>query len=247
ALQAAFDAGARSLAVAGDDATFDEAVTAIVARPDHAELRLTIIPLRDSDFARTFGLPQDPSKACDHVRSDSVYETDVARVTGPAGERYLARVGGVGFGARMSARELSLPAMLGRGRRFAAFWLALAGSRPAPIRVFVGERNRFEGEAWDVIIGNCQFFGGLRVSPRSFPGDGSIEVLVRTGQRAEAFRKMPLMYSGEHVPSDEIFEFRGKQIRIESDREVPVHIDGVPWGTTPVSFEVIPQAFLLSV
>jgi len=246
-LDAALEGGARSLVVAGDDTSFDEAVAAIMARPDHAQLRLTIAPLRGSDFARTFGLPQDPLRACEHVRSESVYETDVARVTSSAGERYLVRVAGVGFGARMSARETSLPAFLGRGRRFLGFWAGLAGSRPSVVRVSIGSRERFEGEAWDVIVGNCQFFGGLRVSPRSFPGDGSIEVLVRTGSRSEAFRRMPLMFKGEHVPSDEIFEFRGKTVSIGSDREIPVHVDGVPWGTTPVSFEVVPQAFLLSV
>lgn len=246
-LEAALDSGSRSLAVAGDDASFDEAVATIMTRPDHGQVRLTIIPLRDSDFARTFGLPQEPLRACEHASSDSVYEMDVVKVTASAGERFLVRVAGVGFSARMTSQELSLPSFLGRGRRFLGFWVGLSRSRPRVIRVSVGSRQRFEGEAWDVVVGNCQFFGGLRVSPRSFPGDGSIEILVRTGSRSQAFRKMPLMFSGEHVPSDEIFEFRAKTASVESDRKVPFHIDGVPWGTTPVSFEVVPQAFLLSV
>ena len=246
-LEAALDGSSRSLAVAGDDTSFDQAVAAIMARPDHEQVRLTIIPLRDSDFARTFGLPQEPLRACEHARSESVYEMDVARLTSSAGERFLVRVAGVGFSARMTSQELALPAFLGRGRRFLGFWAGLARSRPSEMRVSVGSRQRFEGEAWDVVVGNCQFFGGLRVSPRSFPGDGSIEILVRTGSRSQAFRKMPLMFSGEHVPSDEIFEFRAKTARVESDRPVPLHVDGVPWGTTPVSFEVVPRAFLLSV
>ena len=246
-LEAALDAGCRSLAVVGDDTSFDEAATAIMARPDHESLRLTIIPLRDSDFARTFGLPQDALRACEHARSDSVYEMDVAKVTSSAGERFLVRVAGIGFSARMTSQELSLPRFLGRGRRFLGFWIGLARSGSRAVRVSVGSRERFEGEAWDVIVGNCQFFGGLRISPRSFPGDGSIELLVRTGSRSLAFRQMPLMFRGEHVPSDEILEFRAKTAKVESDREIPLHVDGVPWGTTPVSFEVVPRAFLLSV
>lgn len=248
ALRAALDDGARSIVVVGNDTSFDEAVAVISGRSDHTELRLTIVPIEDSDFARTFGLPQDPVRACAHAASGSVYEMDVVRVSNPAGERVLVRVAGVGFSARMAAKERALPRFLGRGRRFLAFWMGLSRSQATGIELFVGGRSRFREPAWDVIIGNCQFFGGgLRVSPRSFPGDGSIEALVRTGQRSEAFRKMPLMFNGEHVPSDGIFEFRGKELRIEADREVPVHIDGVPWGTTPVSFEVIPQALQLSV
>lgn len=248
ALRSALDAGVRSIAVVGNDTSFDEAAAALVRRPDHAELRLTIVPIEESDFARTFGLPQDPVRACAHIATDSVYEMDVVRAVTSAGERVLVRVAGVGFGARMAAKELAFPRFLGRGGRFIAFWMALARSRATGVELFVGDRSRFDDESWDVIVGNCQFFGGgLRVSPRSFPGDGSIEALVRTGPRSEAFRKLPLMYSGEHVPSDEIFEFRGKELRIEAARDQPVHIDGVPWGTTPASFEVVPKAFLLSV
>jgi diacylglycerol kinase family enzyme len=248
AFEALLDRGARSLAVVGNDTSFDEAVAALMTRADHAELRLTIIPIEGSDLARTFGLPQDPVRASAHASSDSVYEMDVARVSTSAGDRVLVRVAGVGFSARMAAKERALPVALGRGRRFLAFWLGLAGSRANGVEVFVGDRSRFKEQAWDVTIGNCQFFGGgLRVSPRSFPGDGSIEALVSTGQRSGAFRKMPLMFNGEHVPSDDIFEFRGKTLRIESERREPVHVDGIPWGTTPVSLEVVPKAFLLSV
>ena len=40
----------------------------------------------------------------------------------------------------------------------------------------------------EVVVGNCQWSRhGLRVSPRSFPGDGFLDLLIMTGPKSQAF------------------------------------------------------------
>jgi diacylglycerol kinase family enzyme len=221
-------------------------------REDHSDLSLGVIPTADCDLMRTFGLPQDPLRACAHLTGTEEYEMDIgkATATGPDGEQIsssFASIGGAGFGAKALIHASAMPGRPGRVGRFVSFWTALAGSPTTEVEISV-DRKRYSGPAYDVVIGNCQFFaGGLRMSPRSYPGDGILDVLVMTGPRSGAFSQLPKMYRGEHVPSDAISELRGREIRIVSERALPVHADGEAMGTTPASFSVVPKALKLKV
>ena len=105
------------------------------------------------------------------------------------------------------------------------------------------DNREHELRAWSVIVGNGQFDAGLRMSPRSFPGDGVLDVLAFVGPKGEAYRLLPRIFRhGDHIPDDGIKELRIRIAgRIDADRPMPVVIDGAPLGTTPVGFQVVPQ------
>lgn len=239
--------GDRFLVAVGNDTTVHEIANAMMAREDHALLSLGLIPVSDSDILRTFGLPQDPLQACRHISGEDYYELDAGLITvatadGSDRTRYFVNIAQAGFGARTLDREARLPRSLGRARHFLGFWTGLAASRSVDVSVTVG-RKSYQGPAYDIVVGNCQFFGGgLRLSPRSYPGDGAVDVLVMRGPRSDAFRKLPKMYRGEHVPSPAIVELSGSEVLIESEHPMPVHADGVVLGVTPASVRVVPNA-----
>jgi diacylglycerol kinase family enzyme len=123
----------------------------------------------------------------------------------------------------------------------------MAATRPQDVEVLV-DRKEWRGRAWNVVVGNCQFAGGgIRVSPRSFPGDGVLDVLVHHGPKSEAFTLLPRMYTGEQVPNPHIRELRGRRVRISADRPLPVVADGEVLGTTPATFQVLPEALTLKI
>ena len=248
----ALESGARFLVAVGNDSTVRETVNAMMERADHADLLLGVIPTADCDLMRTFGLPQDPLRACAHLTGPEEYELDIgtAVATGADGEQVtssFAIIGGVGFGSKMLSRASAMPKFLGRIRRFLAFWTALAGSPIGEVEISI-DRKSYSGPAYDVIVGNCQFFGGgLRMSPRSYPGDGILDVLVMKGPRSAAFTQMPKMYRGEHIPSDDVTELRGREVRISSQKAQLVHADGKILGTTPAAFSVTAKALKLKI
>jgi diacylglycerol kinase family enzyme len=248
----ALEAGSRFLVAIGDDSTVREVVDAMMERDDHPDLMLGVIPTSDCDLMRTFGLPQDPLQACAYLSGAEEYALDIgtAVATGPQGDRVTARfaiIAEVGFGAEVLLRTSNLPSFLGRGRRFLAFWAGLARSRTRIVEVTVGGKV-YEGPAYNLVVGNCQFFGGgLRMSPRSYPGDGILDVLVMTGPRSEAFTQLPKMSRGEHIPSSTISELRGREVRVACKKALPVHADGKVLGTTPASFSLTPKALRLKV
>lgn len=216
----------------GDRAVAEDAVLGVV--PAGAEC----------GFVSTFGLPGDAARATAVLAGERLFPIDVGKIT-CVGEgdtrvvRYFANLAQVGFGAASRARAERFPGFLGRGRRFLGFWLTLARTRLVPFRVEVGAKT-WEGRATNVVVGNCQYEGGgLRLSPRSWPSDGLLDVVVMTGPRSDQFTMLPLMYRGEQVPHPHIVEMKGKTVRIEAEHPVPAEADGVVVGTTPASFEVI--------
>lgn len=203
------------------------------------------------DFIRTFGLPGDATRAGGHLAGDNTYPLDVIKITyaGPDGEqltRYSVNVAEAGLGGAVAARAERLPRFLGQSRYFLAFWLTLPRFKLTEVRV-EAEKKAYEGPAYLVVLGNCQYYGGgMKISPRSYPGDGILDALVFKGPKSDSFTMLPRIYRGEHVPHDHIAELRAKgAVRVESVRPLPIEADGEVLGTTPATFEILPQPILL--
>jgi YegS/Rv2252/BmrU family lipid kinase len=197
------------------------------------------------DFIRTFGLPGDATRACYHLTGDNTYPLDIGRVryTTASGERearYFVNVAEAGLGAAVAARAERMSSRLGQSKYFVGFWLTLPGFRLANVRV-QADRRTYEGPAYMVVVGNAQYYGGgMKVSPRSYPGDGVLDVLVFKGPRSDSFTLLPKIYRGEHVPNDHVEELRVRhELTIEADRPLPIEADGEILGTTPASVDVL--------
>jgi diacylglycerol kinase family enzyme len=188
-----------------------------------------------------------------HLAGTGTYPFDVMKiaVTSEAGERvvrYAHNVAEVGFHAAATIATGS-SARFANARRFVGFWRAYAHSprRSVTIRT---DRSAVETPAWSIVIGNGQFTdGGIRLSPRSFPGDGVLDALVFTGPRSDAYRMLPRIFRhGDHLPDPHIRELRAKlTIDVTASHPMPVVADGRRLGTTPVTFQVVPQQILLKV
>jgi len=251
---AALDEGFRFLAEVGDDATVNDFVNGIFrdGRPIVEEPVLAVLAAESGcDLVRSFGLPGDVDGAASHLVGDTIYPFDVMKIaaTNAGGRtlRYGHNVAEVGFHAAAALPPEVAAERFGRVRRFTRFWTAYLRSGVRELRLGVDAKERTMS-GWSVVVGNGQFAdGGMRLSPRSFPGDGVIDGLVFTGPRADAYRLLPRVFRhGDHVPDPNIQEVRAKiSLRVDADRPMPVVADGRPVGTTPVSFQVVPQPILL--
>jgi diacylglycerol kinase family enzyme len=74
-----------------------------------------------------------------------------------------------------------------------------------------------------------------------------MDVLIHHGPRSEAFTLLPKVYQGEQVPHPNIKEYRARTVRINSDRPLPLEADGEILGTTPASFEILPEVLTLKI
>ncbi len=251
----ALESGCRFLVAVGGDGTVHEVVNGMFQddRPLAPGAVLGVVAAGSGcDLIRTFGLPGDATRACLHLTGDSTYPMDVIKVTYTEGEerrtRYSINIAEAGLGAAVAARAERLPPVLGQAKYFVGFWLTLPRYRITQVRV-QADRRVYEGPAVTVVVGNGQFYGGgMRVSPRSYPGDGALDVLVFKGPKSDSFTMIPRIYRGEHVPHDHIAELRARvAVRVEGERPLPIEADGEILGTTPAVFQVIPQAIRFKV
>jgi diacylglycerol kinase (ATP) len=244
--------GTRFLVAVGNDRTVQDVVNGMFAqgRPLVEDAVLGLVPAgTGSDLVMSFGLPDDTEGACVHLDGANTYPFDVMKVVyaGQRGERvtrYAANLAEVGMGGEIGRRVDGRP---GNRRRFLAFWSAWLRSKPSVVTVSVDTKS-WEGRAFNVIVGNGQFTsGGLRMSPRSFPGDGVLDALIFTGPRSDAYTMLPKIYRhGDHIPDPNIKEMRAKiRIAVDAERPLPLVADGVPLGTTPATFQVVPQRIQL--
>jgi YegS/Rv2252/BmrU family lipid kinase len=246
--------GERFIVAVGGDGTVQEVVNGMVEndRPLAEGSVLGVVAAGSGcDFVRTFGLPQDVPRAVHHLEGERLYAIDLARVDytedGRTVTRYVPNIAECGLGGAVVRRAERLPRWLGRSRYFWAFWLSMRGYRAGHISVRA-DRKSWEGRASNVVIANGQFYGGgMKISPRSYPGDGLLDIQISTGPKSEAFTMIPKVYRGEHVPHPHIKEMRGKSITVEADRPLPIEGDGEVLGTTPATFTVIPEVVSLKI
>jgi diacylglycerol kinase (ATP) len=252
---AALDEGYRYLAAVGDDGTVQDVVNGMFRNGRtivDSPVLAVVAAGSGCDLVRSFGLPGDVDGASSHLMGENTYELDVMKITargrnGATEVRYAHNVAEVGLHASATAKAAGFPRWMGNGRRFVGFWAAYAGTRRSVLDVVVDGRPQ-QHRAWSVIVGNGQFAdGGLRLSPRSFPGDGVLDALLFTGPKSDAYRLLPRIFRhGDHVPDPGIKELRARvALRIDGPRPLPVVADGSVLGTTPVTFQVVPRQILL--
>lgn len=248
--------GGRYLVAVGGDGTVQQVLNGMFdreGRPLAEDPVLGVVAAGSGcDLVRSFGLPGDTVGAVGHLTGSNTYDFDVVKITatGPGGERvvrYSHNLAEAGFGAAVLRRQSGLPDWTGRARGFLAFWLTFARTRLAQVTV-EADTKVYEGPAYNVVVANAQFTGGgLRLSPRSFPGDGILDALVFRGPRSDAVTMLPRIYRhGDHVPDPHIKEMRAKiRVAVRADRPLPVEADGELLGTTPAIFQIVPRALRL--
>ncbi len=247
-------AGARTVVAAGGDALLNGVVNGMMnGAPSSKDLYLGVVPGKEgNDLSKTFGLAMDVERAVAHVLSEGHYDLDVVkgrwRDGGEERRGYLVNVVQIGVAGASAAATRRVPRALGSGtRRFLGFWIGFAFAGESEVLVRAGRRS-YEGPAHDVIVGNGQFAsGGSRISPRSYPGDGLLDVLIMKGPRSDSFTKLPAIWKGEHLPSPDILEWRAASVSVDADRSLKIEADGSYVGSTPATFEVIPKALRLRV
>ncbi|HZE32919.1 MAG TPA: diacylglycerol kinase family lipid kinase, partial [Actinoallomurus sp.] len=91
---------------------------------------------------------------------------------------------------------------------------------------------------------NSGFYGyGLHVAPDAAVDDGLLDVvIIRHAPRRRFFAVMRELPHGTHVRRPEIEVLRGREIRVEADREIPFGGDGELLGTLPATIRVLAGA-----
>jgi diacylglycerol kinase (ATP) len=236
----------------GGDGTVNEVVNGMA---ETGGVELAVIPRGTGvDFVRTFGIPTDLERAVRVALGGRVRPIDLGRAAyrtweGEGEQRYFANIASAGMSGAIAKRVNE--SHTGFAARASYLWATLAvfsGWQSSEVRVSVDDELR-GGRMFDVIVANCRYFaGGMLILPDASPDDGALDVLlIGDVTKRDLLLTMPKIYRGTHLPHPKAEALRGAAVAIEADERLPVELDGEQPGTTPVRFEVVPQALPLRV
>jgi diacylglycerol kinase (ATP) len=238
----------------GGDGTLNEVLNGFFhnGAPIPTSSKLAMVPLgTGGDFRRTLRIPLD-SRAAIQVLSDGlVRRLDAGCVTyqnldGTTGVRHFINIADAGLGGDVVQQ-------MGNGtKRFgsAAYTLgglrALIGFKNKPMTVEIDHAVHELPKAQQVVVANCQFFGGgMQMAPSASPTDGVFDViLIKNAGKIETMRGMNDFRQGKHLDQNnpKIELMYGKRISVSSPVKVRVDIDGEAVGFLPALFEIQPSA-----
>jgi diacylglycerol kinase (ATP) len=248
--------------VAGGDGTVREVAGALVS----TDVALAIAPFGTfNNLALSLNIPVDPEAICNLIGAGRMRHIDV----GMANEQHaFFEAAGVGVDADLFpiGEEVKSRRFLGLGRairmalmhrqaslelRFdrsvlAAYQNSFRGSelRRKRRRRFRGRKKGVRLRCSFVAIGNGPYYGSnFNVCPGAILDDGLFSIGVyRDFSKLELLRHFWSISGGHRRYHPKMEMFAAKRVEIRSVRRLSVHVDGKPIGTTPVRFEVLPQA-----
>lgn len=223
----------------------DGSVSSTVDFLAHHHATLGLLPLGTAnDFARTLGIPPDLEGACGTIARGKVVDVDL----GLAGENYYVNVASVGLGVEVT-RSLSprLKKRIGPLAYPVAAIKAFFRHQPFSARLAFpdgGHEPRSYGRLLQVAVGNGRFYGGgMVVAPGSGIDDRSLDVYaIRLGRKRDLLGIARYLRSGDFVKSEGVDLFRTPRVKIETEPELPINVDGELVAHTPESFSVAPNA-----
>ena len=223
----------------GGDGTLNECVCGAAGRSNVA---VTHYPSgTGNDFVRCFGEEKDRFRDLNALLDGEVRPLDVIDCNG----RYAVNICSVGIDARIGTevhKYSSLPLLGGKGAYITSAAVNLIKGIRQPLRVVCGGKLYY-GDMSLICACNGSFYGGgFHPVPEARPDDGLLDFLIVKGVSRVAFVKLIGAYSkGRYADMPKIItHVRGDSIRIESEKELAVNVDGEVLRDKTVSIRIVP-------
>ncbi|OMP66188.1 hypothetical protein BTO28_13425 [Domibacillus epiphyticus] len=238
----------KAVAVIGGDGTANAILQDLV----HCETALAILPAGSgNDIARIFGLTNHPGQFVEKLLSSKTKAVDVLK----ANTCYGLTVAGTGLDADIAQRV---------NQAFYKKWLNKIGAgsfaytvgtvlsallfKPFKSIITIDGDQYISDETWLLAFGNTSSYGGgLVICPYAHPVDGVLDVtMLHTVKRGKVlFQLFPMLMRGEPIKKNGVMYKKGKKVSVDTDRPIPVMVDGEEIGTTPVQITVHEKALQL--
>ena len=228
--------GFEKIVAAGGDGTINEVVNGLAG----SSATLGLLPMGTVNvFAMEMGLPSNNLRLCwNIIQGENTRLVDLPSANG----KFFVQLAGVGLDAQV-VKETSLAFKRSFGPLSYLISAAQIAAREPP-RLFIESENASIDEGSFVLIGNGRLYGGpFPFFKQAIIDDGLFDVVVfkQLGYLEIIKYLQDVVFSSEiRVPEIEYFQTR--RLRVTSDQDVPVELDGELVGNCPVEFRVQERA-----
>jgi diacylglycerol kinase (ATP) len=230
--RAAVEEGFDNVIAAGGDGTVNEVVNGIAG----TNAALGLLPLGTMNvFAMELGLPGNDLGRCWKI----IQEAKTRRVDLPsANGKHFVQLAGVGFDAQV-VKETSRAFKRSFGPLSYVMSAAQIAARQPP-RLRIESENAVTEEGSFVLVGNGRLYGGpFPFFKQAIIDDGLLDVLVfKRLNYIEIVRYLQDVIFSSQITSPEVEYFQTKSLKVSSEGDVPVEVDGELVGNCPVEFDI---------
>jgi len=232
----AVEEGFTRIVAAGGDGTVSQVANGLAG----SNATLGVLPMGSVNvFAMELGLPLHNLQRC----WDVIEDTNVRLVDMPsANEKYFVQLAGVGLDAQV-VKETSLAFKRSFGPLSYLISAAHIAARQPP-KLFIESEHTPVEEGSFVLIGNGRLYGGpFPFFKHAITDDGLFDVVVfkRLGY-LEIIKYLQDVVFSSDIKVPEIEYFQTRQLRITSEQDVPLELDGELAGSCPVDFRIRKRA-----
>jgi len=230
--QRAIDEGFTRIVAAGGDGTVNQVANGLADR----KAALGVLPMGSVNvFAMELGLPLYNLRRC----WDIIEDTNIRQIDLPiANGRYFVQLAGVGLDAQV-VKETSLAFKRSFGPLSYLISAAQIAARQPP-KLFIESAETSVEEGSFVLVGNGRLYGGpFPFFKHAITDDGLFDVVVfkRLGYLEIVKYLQDVVFSSD-IKVPEIEYFQTRQLRITSEQDVPLELDGELAGNCPVDFRI---------
>lgn len=232
----AVEEGFTRIVAAGGDGTVSQVANGLAG----SDATLGVLPMGSVNvFAMELGLPVLNLQRC----WDLIEDTNVRLVDLPsANGKHFVQLAGVGLDAQV-VKETSLAFKRSFGPLSYLISAAQIAARQPP-RLFIESEHSPVKEGSFVLIGNGRLYGGpFPFFKHALIDDGLFDVVVftRLGY-LEIIKYLQDVVFSSDIKVPEIEYFQTRQLRITSEQDVPLELDGELAGNCPVDFQIRARA-----
>jgi len=232
----AVEAGFTRIVAAGGDGTVSQVANGLIG----SNATLGVLPMGTVNvFAMELGLPLHNLRRCwDIIEDRNVRLVDLPSANG----KYFVQLGGVGLDAQV-VKETSLAFKRSLGPLSYLISAAHIAARQPP-KLFIESEHTAVEEGSFVLIGNGRLYGGpFPFFKHAIIDDGLFDVVVfkRLGYLEIVKYLQDVVFSSD-IKAPEIEYFQTRQLRITSEQDVPLELDGELAGSCPIDFRIRKRA-----
>ncbi|WP_374942283.1 diacylglycerol/lipid kinase family protein [Sphingomonas sp.] len=220
------------LILGGGDGTVSGLVDLMVGH----DVILGVLPLGTANsFARTLGIPRDIPGAVEVIRTGTPRRIDLGMIDGD----YFANCAAMGLSPKIAE---TVPHHLKKylGRAGYLGWAVYQFARFRPFTLIVGEdETRERMRVVEVRISNGPYHGGMELVDSAEVDSGEIVVQAVCGHvKRRLIRNWFASAIRHETRHEEVREFRGKALRVDTIPRLPISIDGEVLAHTPVMAKI---------
>ncbi len=249
----AVEEGHRLIISVGGDGTNNEVLNGLLKTSGellHPELQFAFFPMGSGvDLRRSLPYSSNLKQLIHQVRHGSVQNVDVGKVTfqseqGIQTSRFFLNISSIGMSSMVTAAINRSRKPLGGTAAYLWYSLiAMIRFLNPTMKVTLGDAPPLEARQNLIIVGNGKYFGGgMKAAPDAEMDDGLFDVvMIGDYSSTELILNGSKVYSGAHIHLPKTQVHRVNRLTVETDRPIPIDIDGELLGQPKAEYELLPQ------